>query len=106
MLNAARKIQRFVLGLSQEQFVASELHQSAIINELRIIGEASRVVSDETKGTTPQIAWTKIAGLRNRLVHEYFRIDLDIIWNIVQEDIPTLIEQIAPLIPLDQDSEG
>lgn len=89
MLIAARKVQRFAAGLSAADFRTSELHQSAIVRELQIIGEAARQVSPEFRDTHPSIDWHKIAGMRNRLVHEYFRVSQSIVWDIVQEDTVT-----------------
>jgi uncharacterized protein with HEPN domain len=99
MLIAARKIVQFSADLTKKQFENSELHQSAVIRELQVIGEAARLISEPTKSSHTEIAWPVIAGMRNRIVHEYFRIDLDLLWDVTQEDIPTLIEQLKPLIP-------
>ena len=90
-------------NLDAEQFKASELHQSAIVRELQVIGEAARQVSDQFKESHPTIDWLKIAGMRNRLVHEYFRISLDIVWRTVEEDIPVLIKQLEVLVPPDEE---
>jgi len=62
----------------------------ASIKQIEIIGEAARHVSDETRSKFPNIAWKEIAGLRNILVHEYFGIDADLIWQIITVDIPEL----------------
>ncbi len=98
---AARKIERFVEGLSYEQFCNDEMAQSAVIRELQVIGEAARLISEETKTMYPRIEWSAALGMRNRLVHEYFAIRLDVVWQTIQEDIPDLIDQIEPLIPPD-----
>jgi uncharacterized protein with HEPN domain len=79
----------------------SKLHQSAIVRELQVIGEAARLVSQETKAKHPAINWTAIAGMRNRMIHEYFRVDLEVIWEAVQNDIGDLVEQLTALIPPD-----
>jgi len=99
MLIAARKVQAFAAGLTEEAFYESELHQSAIIRELQVVGEVARQVSDEGKAAHPEIPWAEIAGMRNRLVHEYFRISLEIVWQVVKNDIAPLIAQLDPLIP-------
>jgi uncharacterized protein with HEPN domain len=98
MLIAARKIQQFVADVNETMFDNSELHQSAVVRELLVIGEAARFISAEYKTQHPEIPWNIIAGMRNRLVHEYFRIRLNIVWQTVQQDIPTLIEQLERLI--------
>lgn len=105
MLIAARKVQNFAAGLTQESFSESELHQSAILRELQVIGEAARLVSEKGKEAHPEIAWLQIAGMRNRLIHEYFRISLETVWDTVINDIPTLIARLEPLVPPETSSE-
>ena len=99
MLIAARKIKRFTEGLSQEAFNQSELHQSAVIREIQIIGEAARLITEETKAQHPEIQWTQIAGMRNRLIHEYFRISLKVVWQVIADDIDPLTEQLKKIVP-------
>jgi uncharacterized protein with HEPN domain len=73
--------------------------QHAAMRLIQIIGEACRKISGESKNAHPQIPWTKIIGMRHRLVHEYFRVDAEIVWEVVSQDIPTLIPMIEPLVP-------
>lgn len=99
MLLAAQNIRDFAAGMSEADFLENRMAQSAIIRELQVIGEAARIISDETRSQYPTIAWHRIAGMRNRLIHEYFDVRLDVVWNVVQTEIPALIAQITPLIP-------
>lgn len=99
MLIAARKIRMFVTGLNEMDFEHSQLHQSAVMRELLVIGEAARGVSVEGKLQHPEVKWDEMLGMRNRLVHEYFRIQLRLVWETVIDDIPVLITQLEPLIP-------
>jgi uncharacterized protein with HEPN domain len=101
MLIAARKIQTFVQDFTEVNFNQSQLHQSAVMRELLIIGEAARGVSSTGKSKHPEIKWDEILGMRNRLVHEYFRIRLNLVWETIKFDIPVLIAQLEPLIPPD-----
>lgn len=71
------------------------------MRELLVIGEAARGVSDSGKLQHPEIKWDEISGMRNRLVHEYFRIKLNLVWETVKYDIPILVTQLEPLIPPD-----
>jgi uncharacterized protein with HEPN domain len=105
MLIAARKVEKFAADLDEPAFRKSELHQSAIVRELRVIGEAARQISEAFRAAHPEIDWQKITGMRNRLVHEYFRVSLAIVWQTVQDDIPVLIEQIEPLVPPAEDDK-
>ena len=99
MLVAARKATRFAQGLTYEQFSQSELHQNAIFKVLEIVGEAASRVSDKTRDTHPKIPWPNVIGLRNRIVHAYFEIDLKVVWNIVNEDIPALVRELERIVP-------
>ena len=99
MLLAARDAREFVLGFSREEFVADKRTHSAVCLKLETIGEAARAVSPHFQRAHPQLPWNGLAGLRNRIVHEYFRLDLNILWEIVQTELPVLIEQIEPLVP-------
>lgn len=73
--------------------------QSAVIREIQVIVEAARLISEETKVTHNAIAWRAIAGMRNRVIHEYFDIDLDILWDTLRNDIPPLIQQLECIVP-------
>ena len=66
---------------------------------IQIIGEAARKISPAYKESHPQIPWTQIIGMRNRLVHEYFRVETEIVWEVVERDIPALIPLLEPLVP-------
>jgi len=106
MLLAARDAQDFVSGLSREQFVADKRTHSAVCLKLETLGEAARAVTPDLKAAHPQIPWASLAGLRNRIVHEYFRLDLSIVWQIVQTELPVLMAQIEPLVPPPPDTES
>jgi len=99
MLIAAREAQDFSKGLTWEEFQRSSLHQHAIAKALENIGEAARKVSDEMKAAHPEIPWRDIIALRHRIAHDYFHLDLVRIWQIVQEDVPVLIQLLEPLVP-------
>jgi uncharacterized protein with HEPN domain len=99
ILIAAHKAIGFVQGMSRKEFDASELHQTAVIRPLEIIGEAAGRVSEETRQSHPEIPWQQMIGMRNRLIHEYFRIDLDAVWDTVHKDLPELIALIEPMVP-------
>jgi uncharacterized protein with HEPN domain len=99
MLIAAREAQNFSKGLTWEEFQQSSLHQHAIAKALENIGEAARKVSDEMKAAHPEIPWRDIVALRHRIAHDYFHLDLVRIWQIVLEEVPTLIRLLEPLVP-------
>ena len=99
ILLACREAKEFVGGVSREEFLADRMRQSAVCMKLEIIGEAARAVSQDFKSAHPEVPWRDIVGLRNRIVHEYFRLDLDTIWQIVQQDVPDLVAMVEPLVP-------
>ena len=99
MLLAARKAVEFFAPLTFPEFEDDHLRQLGILKSVEIIGEAASRVSEETKAKHPDIPWTQIIGMRNRLVHAYFAIQLDIVWKVVQDDLPPLITQLEPLVP-------
>ena len=99
MLLAARDAMAFAAPLTFSEFEDDHLHQLAIPKAVEIIGEAASRISEETKAKHPDVPWTEIIGMRNRLVHGYFAIRLDRVWQTVQEDLPPLIAQLEPLVP-------
>lgn len=99
MLLALRKIVRFVEGLDEAAFRSSELVQSAAIREFQVLGEAARLVSEAAKQQHSSLPWRLIAGMRNRLIHEYFDVRLDVLWETIQRDVPALIAQLELLVP-------
>ncbi len=101
MLVAARKASMFVEGITYEQFVESDLHNNAVFKVLEVLGEAASRISETTKDAHPEIPWLEIIGLRNRIVHAYFEIDLEVVWNIVNDDVPTLIRELEHIAPPD-----
>jgi uncharacterized protein with HEPN domain len=98
MLLAAREIGEFTQGISWEQFQTHRMMQHAVVRLIQIIGEASRKISPQFRDTHPEIPWRKIAGMRNRLVHEYFRIMPEKVWESSQNDLPALIALLEPLV--------
>jgi len=103
MLLAARDAQSFISGLSWEQFKGSRLHQNAVLKAVEIIGEAAARVSNETRAAHPEIPWSEVIGMRHRLVHGYFEVDLMKVWDTVHRDLPALSMLIEPLVPPEED---
>lgn len=99
MLLAAHDAVHFATGLTYTQFEQSRLHQNAILKAIEIVGEAAARISAETKLAHSDIPWPAITGMRNRLVHAYFELNLQRVWDTVQHDLPRLIELIEPLVP-------
>ncbi len=94
MLDAAHKAVTFTQGRVRADLDDDELLALALVRLLEIVGEASKSVSQSARKKCPEIPWKQIAGTRNRLIHGYHDVDLDIIWQIVTDDLPPLIEAL------------
>ena len=99
MRQACRKALQHVEGLGEHRFHVSPLHQDAIIRQLTILGEAAKQVSPEFRDAHSEIPWKRIAGFRDVVVHAYFRVDLDQVWRIIQQDLPGLVATLGQLVP-------
>ena len=88
ILESIEKIERYTAGISFEEFSIDDKTNDAVIRNLEIIGEAANRLPAEFKDKHSNIEWFKIVGLRHRIVHEYFGIDLGIVWQIVTKDMP------------------
>lgn len=94
MLENARKASGFVQGMAFEDFAADERTVYAVIRALELVGEAVRRIPQDLREKYPEIPWREIAGTRDKLVHEYFGVNVSVIWRTVQEDLPILIAQL------------
>ncbi|KAF0107771.1 MAG: hypothetical protein FD146_1402 [Anaerolineaceae bacterium] len=99
ILLSARRALKHVEGLSWETFETDELMQDAVMRPLEIMGEAAGHISEDFREAHPNIPWHKIIGIRNQLIHEYFRINRKTVWDTIKNDLPNLIWMIEPLVP-------
>ena len=97
MLEAAGRVEKYIGSMSEDEFYSDTKTFDAVIRNLEIIGEAAKNVSSEVKDKTLDIEWKKIAGLRDILIYEYFGIDQEIVWDVVKNKIPALIESLRRL---------
>lgn len=98
MLDAAVEIQQYVQSSTREDLSRDRKLVHSLIRLLEIIGEAANQVSPELREQIPDIPWTIMVGMRNRLIHAYFAINLNIVWSTSTEDIPPLITQLESLV--------
>jgi len=99
IIESAKKILQYTKGISFEEFSKDNKTVDAVIRNFEIIGEASNLLPDEIKEKYSEIDWHRIRGFRNRIVHDYFGVDLQIIWKIIFDLIPGLITEISKIIP-------
>lgn len=98
MLDAAKKITAFTENRFRQDLDRDEMFALAIVRLIEILGEAAKNVSEDTKNKATAIPWREMAGTRDRLIHAYFEVNLDIVWDIVTQDIPPLIYQLETLL--------
>ena len=95
--DAIVRIQTYTEG-GQEEFLNNKMIQDAVIRNLEIIGEATKKLTPYLKDRRPEVPWNRIAGMRDVLIHDYFEVDLQIVWDVVKNRLPELKEHIESLI--------
>lgn len=98
MLDYARTARRMAAERSRQDLETDEMLRLALTRAIEVIGEAAARVSSASRQVHPSIPWTQIVGIRNRLIHGYDTIDLNILWDIVSLDLPSLIEQLKTIL--------
>lgn len=98
ILGSIEKIEAFSKNLSKEDLSKSELNQYAIIRAIEVIGEAAKNLPDSLKNKYSRIPWKEIVGTRDKIIHHYFGVDLDVIWDIIKGDLPTLKKEIKKIL--------
>ncbi len=98
MVDAINDIGSFTKGLTKSQFLKNKLRQSAVIRQLEIIGEASKNLPENFRQKYDEVEWKKIAGTRDKIIHHYFGIDLNTVWDIIEKDLPDLKSKINAIL--------
>lgn len=96
--NSSRQIQQILVKADLAKILVDEILQAAILHHLAVIGEAAGRVSPELRERHSDIPWTQMSSQRNRVVHEYFGIDWQLVWKTIAEDLPVLRERIAAIL--------
>ncbi|MEM9772188.1 MAG: HepT-like ribonuclease domain-containing protein [Cyanobacteria bacterium P01_D01_bin.73] len=92
-------MQQYTVTTSKAEFIADVQLQDSVIRRLMVIAEAARRISPATRDRLDNIAWHEINGMRNRLVHEYNEIDFDLVWSVVESEVPELISILEAELP-------
>lgn len=98
ILESGAAILSYVQGITCDAFVQDRMRYSAVIREFEIIGEAVGKLSEELKGGYPEIPWQDVKDFRNLLAHEYFGVDLEIVWNTIRDDLPLLMGAVQKIV--------
>ncbi len=95
---AARRVKVYTAGMTYEAFLADTKTQDAVIRNLEIIGEATKNLSAELRAKYPDVSWKGMAGVRDRLIHHYFGVNLDIVWHIITVELPDVALQVEEIL--------
>lgn len=98
ILDAIAKIEEYARGFSRKEFAKKSLVQDAVIRQIEIIGEATKQISGEFRKNHSRVPWADIAGMRDKLIHDYLAVDLDAVWATVEKDLPELKRQVAEIL--------
>jgi uncharacterized protein with HEPN domain len=98
ILDCSRRALEFSKGADYERFQKDAQLQSAVLHQLLIVGEAASKTSEECRIKYPDLPWKEMIGLRNILIHEYFRVDLARIWKILRENVPALVKRLETIV--------
>ena len=99
MLDAASKAAGLVKGKGRAALDSDETLGLAVVRLLEVLGEAARGVSQDFQDKHPTIAWKEMIGARNHLIHGYYEVDYDIVWQILEDDLPSLIKELETIVP-------
>ncbi len=106
ILDCINKIKEYTKGINEAEFLKSTLIQDGVIRNFEIIGEATKQLDQDFRVKYPQIEWKKLAGMRDKLIHDYIGVDLWAVWGVVETILPDLDIQIAKIIEIESSQQN
>ncbi len=98
VLDAIKQIEDYLRDITKDSFLQNHMMQDAVMHQIEIIGEASNSVSDEFQDQHPELPWMQMRAIRNKIVHDYREINLDVIWDTARNDLPMLEKQVRKVL--------
>lgn len=98
ILDACDAVIQFMTGKLEEDLVRDKLLVSGVTRQIEIIGEAANMLTTELRAEHPEVPWKQIIGMRHKIIHEYFAVQTDTVWDVVKNDIPVLRDQVAAIV--------
>jgi uncharacterized protein with HEPN domain len=97
ILDAIQKIERYA-EVGHDEFIAESLRHDAVIRQLEIVGEAAKRLSPQVLSRSPDVPWRQVAGMRDVLIHDYMGVDLERVWNVLQQDLPSMRRAVEEIL--------
>ena len=98
IVDSIERIESYISGVGHDEFLENSMVQDAVIRQLEIIGEAAKRISESGRAKEPDIPWNSIAGMRDKLIHNYFGVDLSTVWKTVEEDLNPLKQAVQRML--------
>jgi uncharacterized protein with HEPN domain len=98
ILISIQDVEEFTTGITFEDFLKDKKTIKAVIRSLEVLGEASKKIPDEVRNRYPSVPWKRMAGMRDKLIHEYFGVDLEIVWTVAKKELPPVKSSIEELV--------
>lgn len=97
ILECCDRVAEYIVGVNETDYHANTMLQDALVRNIEVVGEAVKNLSPELKEINPDVAWSQIARMRDKIAHHYFRINLDVVWQTATDDLPQLKPRIAEI---------